>query len=159
MTNYSLQVTCLQGPYLEEPCIRVLAIDPDSSLAELHLAIQRAVGFGNDHLYDFFTAHSTNRRAERRRICDSESWEEREDAYRRVRVGDIWPMGRRKLYYLFDFGDRWLFEIRRLARRSQDDAPGCPRVVEREGPDPVQYAGAREGREWSRISVNQKWGM
>jgi hypothetical protein len=52
----------------------------------------------------------------------------------------VFPLPERlKLYYWFDFGDDWKFEIRR-ARHGKEPASRVtyPRVIERIGPDPKQ---------------------
>lgn len=64
---------------------------------------------------------------------DEEAWERP--------LGDIFPLGpHKKLYYLFDFGDSWTFEIRKKGKASSP-LPGVlyPRVIYEEGPKPVQY--------------------
>jgi len=50
------------------------------------------------------------------------------------------PWAGKKLYYLFDFGDHWTFEIRKArgAKKPEVDVE-YPRVVEAIGPDPEQY--------------------
>jgi hypothetical protein len=46
-----------------------------------------------------------------------------------------------KLYYHFDFGDDWYFEIRRSRAKPKEPTPRVqyPRVVEATGPNPRQY--------------------
>ena len=51
---WMLKVELLFGAYAEEECIRVIEIDSSSTLEDLHLAIQDAVDFDNDHLCEFY---------------------------------------------------------------------------------------------------------
>lgn len=51
---YTLTVTAVSGHYLEQGCVRTLEIDESAVLEDLHLAIQDAVSFGNDHPDDFY---------------------------------------------------------------------------------------------------------
>jgi len=59
----------------------------------------------------------------------------------RTRLKDIYPLGRKKLYYLFYFGDSWPFEIRKArgVKKPESDVK-YPRVVEAIGPAPEQYS-------------------
>jgi hypothetical protein len=54
---------------------------------------------------------------------------------------EIFPLPKRlNLYYWFDFGDDWKFEIKK-ARHAKPKVPRVkyPRVIGRVGPNPVQY--------------------
>jgi pRiA4b ORF-3-like protein len=56
-------------------------------------------------------------------------------------LDEIFPLPKPlKLYYWFDFGDDWKFEIKK-ARQEKEAEPRVkyPRVIERAGPNPVQY--------------------
>ena len=135
---YTLTVTAVSGAYLEEECARVVEIDESATLEDLHLAIQKAVSFGSDHLYDFYAGrHCRNRQL---RYSDEEDWEAREGDFGRLQLSDVYPLNGLKLYYWFDFGDNWIFEIRK-ARKVQHAESGrsYPRVIETHGPNPEQY--------------------
>jgi len=136
----TLTIECVRGVYLKEACIRVVEIDEAASLYELHEAIQDAVGFGRDHPFEFFLANSSSPYAVKERLSEKEEWEDREDDFFRIRLMDIWPAGRKRLYYLFDFGDKWTFEIRKKRGKRQPE-PGAkyPRLIEAIGPNPEQY--------------------
>jgi len=67
---YRLMVECVSGAYLKEPCLRVIEIEGDSTLEDLHLAIQEAVSFDNDHLHDFYAGR--NYRHRKLRYSDAE---------------------------------------------------------------------------------------
>ena len=134
-----LKVECVEGAYLKEPCVRIIAMDDSASLLDLHDEIQDAVDFGRDHPFDFYTANSASPWADRHWITDVEDWDEKEAVFWKTKLRDIWPLGRKKLYYWFDFGDRWIFEIRRMRSTKADAGLSTPRLLERSGPDPVQY--------------------
>ena len=64
----------------------------------------------------------------------------KENDFRRIQLRDIWPTGRKKLYYLFDFGDNWTFEIRKKrGTREPENNIKYPLVVKAIGPNPQQY--------------------
>jgi len=134
----TLRVTCVRGPYLKEPCVRVLEMDEDSCLYDLHDAIQDAVDFERDHPFSFFLANVPG--GNRQWLTEAEEWRDMEDDFCRILLREVFPTGRRRLYYLFDFGDYWTFEVRK-ARGSKpaEAAVTYPRLVESLGPDPVQY--------------------
>lgn len=142
--TYRLKVECISGAYLKEDCVRVLAMDSGASLLDLHNLIQDAVSFDRDHPYEFYTANSGSSWAERHWITMANGWEEKTAAYARTQLKDIWPLGRRKLYYWFDFGDRWIFEVRKMRPCKADESLSTPRVVEGIGPSPQQYPRAKE---------------
>jgi hypothetical protein len=135
---YRLMVECVSGAYLKEPCLRVIEIEGDSTLEDLHLAIQEAVSFDNDHLHDFYAGR--NYRHRKLRYSDADEWEDREGVFANLRLCEIYPLEGLKLYYWFDFGDDWIFEIRKT-RGAYPAEPGVayPRVIERRGPNPEQY--------------------
>jgi hypothetical protein len=106
-----------------------------ATLEEVHYAIQRAVDFDNDHLYEFFVARTE--RAQNRTVYDDEN----EGIYD-TRIRDLFPLpGKNRLFYLFDYGDSWLFTISRIRKKPHDPIEGVsyPRVVQETGEKPVQY--------------------
>ena len=135
----TLTIAVVSGCYLKEPCARVIEIDENASLCDLHLAIQRAVAFGNDHPYTFYAGRYPWHR--KRWFANPElDWYAQESVWARTRLSRIYPLSGMKLYYWFDFGDQWLFEIRKSRKANMPDAAVTyPRVVAREGPNPTQY--------------------
>jgi len=119
-----------------------MEISEDASLNDLHDAIQDAVGFDRDHPYEFYLANSASPWARQYWITEKEEWEDKEDDFENTRLKNIWPLGRKKLYYLFDFEDEWRFEIRK-ARGIKEPKAGVkyPRVIKKIGPNPEQYPG------------------
>ena len=137
---FTLTVKCVFGTYLEDECIRTIEINEEASLYELHEAIQDAVSFGRDHPFEFFLANSASPFAQRQWLTEQEEWEDKEDDFLRIKIKDIYPQERKKLYYIFDFGDKWTFEIRKLRKVKEPSAWfKYPRVIEAIGPNPEQY--------------------
>ena len=48
---WTLKIECEWGRHLEEECIRMIEIEEESTLYDLHLLIQKLVKFDNDHLF------------------------------------------------------------------------------------------------------------
>ena len=137
---WALKVECVYGAYLKQrPCIRVIEIPEDASLDDLHFGIQDAVRFDNDHPYDFYAG----RRPFSRKVTYGESPASPMEIpeFAEIPLNQVFPLPERmKLYYWFDFGDDWTFQITK-ERKVKPIAPRAkyPRVVERIGPNPVQY--------------------
>lgn len=134
-----LKIECVYGAYLKEECIRIIALDDSESLYDLHYRIQEAVKFDDDHPFTFFTANSPSPWAERNYLTSVESWGEKENYFDKALLKDIWPLGGKKLYYRFDFGDDWIFEIRKMRSLKADSEIEAPQILEIIGPNPEQY--------------------
>lgn len=71
----TLTIEGIGRTYLEDQCVRVIEIDENASLYDLHEAIQDAVGFGRDHPFEFFIANGASPQAHRRWLTEKEEWE------------------------------------------------------------------------------------
>ena len=131
----TLKVTLLSGANANGKWEGVIEIHSSSTLEELHLEIQNALNFDNDHYYEFYTA-----RTERSRDRISFD-EENGEIYERT-VESIYPLPERhSFYYLFDYGDHWLFRIARTKTATQEPDPSInyPRLLSEAGERPEQY--------------------
>ncbi len=117
---------------------RVIEIPEEASLYVLHSYIQNIVGFDDDHAYMFFAGRShTNRK-----IVFGEKAGNPYNAgdYNNIALNEIYPLNGLKLHYLFDFGDNWLFEIKKGRKKKivQEEIK-YPRIIESTGNNPNQY--------------------
>lgn len=128
-----------------EPKIwRLLEVDANLSLAELHDALQITFGWRESHLHNFTDHDPFDRHHELPRIGrpprtwapddpygDDDELSESEWALAQVFDGFDGP-----LYYIYDFGDGWIHVIELVERIAQDQS--APRAVllkgERRGP-------------------------
>lgn len=125
----------LLGGYAEDGWQVSVEIDSTSTLEDLHFVIQDAVEFDNDHLYQFFVSR-TERSQDRVRFDD-----ENEKIYSTT-LENLYPLENGgKLYYMFDYGDCWLFKITKSRKRPQEPRQGIkyPRVIDEVGTKPEQY--------------------
>ena len=138
MKIITFRVECVSGTYLSNECIRIIEFQEDASLWDLNDAIQDAVDFGRDHPYEFYAGR--NARHRKKWFTYKEEWDDKEEDFCNTKLKDIYPLGNMKLYYWFDFGDRWIFEIRKL-RKIKEAEIGIeyPCVIESIGPNPDQY--------------------
>lgn len=132
---YTLKIKLVFGLYAEDRWEGILEIDSSSTLDELHEAIQNVVKFDNDHLYEFYISR-TERSRERIRFDD-----ENGEIYTKT-MGNIFPLDKnKKLFYMFDYGDSWLFQVSLSRKKSFPEEPGIkyPRLVNELGKKPEQY--------------------
>jgi len=136
---YILTIDSLSGMYWEHDCVRVIEIDERATLNELHNAIQDAVGFGRDHLYAFYAGRNESNR--KVIFGDAESWEEREENYFNISLNQVFPLPKGlMLYYLFDFGDKWIFKIKKSRKLKEPELTvAYPKIIESQGANPEQY--------------------
>ncbi|WP_035238687.1 IS1096 element passenger TnpR family protein [Desulfobacter vibrioformis] len=130
----------LQGA--EPEWVRVIEIDWRASFLDLHEAIQKAVDFDNDHLFEFYVGRHPRHVAQV--VGGAPDWEDFHpvNTYQRVPISSAWPMlPGLKLFYLFDFGDNWVFQINKTRHKDKEAQPGVvyPRVIKAKGENPEQY--------------------
>ncbi len=133
------------GGYDEEfqDCIRIIEIDEDSDLETLHLAIQEAVDFDDDHLYEFFIANSI-------RSKEKVRFDDENEGIWKYSIKDLYPLKKhRKIFYLFDYGSSWYFRILRTQDQPKEKEQGIeyPRLIKSIGKNPLQYD-PRNDEEW-----------
>ncbi len=139
-----LIIKCVRGAYLEEPFERTVETSEAMTLGELHEEIQRLTGFDNDHLFTFFVARG--HRGRRTEVVGSDDWEDRHDGLYGIPLKEMFPLPKNmKLFYWFDFGDDWMFQItRRGDPKPEEKGATYPRVIKEVGPKPEQYPRFRE---------------
>ncbi len=112
-----------------------IEFDESSTLEEVHFAIQRAVDFDNDHLYAFYVARSERARDRTMYVDDNG------DVFD-IMIRDVFPLPpKEQLFYLFDYGDYWLFKVSKTRKSPHPPVDGIeyPRVVKETGEKPIQY--------------------
>jgi hypothetical protein len=140
---WTFKIECDWGLYIEEDWIRTVELDSRTTLYGLHLYIQKIVEFDNDHLFEFFAGrHNRNRKIEFVSDLWDFEYENVPDEYEELTLEEIYPLPKGlKLFYHFDFGDDWYFKITQTRKKPTEPQEGIqyPRVIEKVGPNPVQY--------------------
>ena len=79
-------------PQIQSECVRVIEIKSTATFLELHEAIQDAVDFDNDHLFEFFIGHDPGNRAYT--IGGEPNWDTFSPVrtYRNVGISRVWPL-------------------------------------------------------------------
>ncbi|PCJ48294.1 MAG: hypothetical protein COA74_09245 [Gammaproteobacteria bacterium] len=130
MEIFTLEISFPYGSE-DESWVRVIEVKEDFTLGQLHDYIQEVVAFDNDHLYEFYIGKNTRNKSG----AISEH----------TNLNEIYPMTGFKLYYLFDYGDNWLFQIKKSRKRVVEDVKvKYPRIVKSIGVNPEQYPGYEE---------------
>lgn len=110
----------------EVPWCSMIEVKEDFTLHNLHKYIQKLVDFDDDHLYEFYIGRNPRNRAF--------------SIPNKTRLNEIYPLTGNKLYYLFDFGDSWLFEITKSRKKKSEDVKiKYPVLTESSGANPEQY--------------------
>ena len=115
----------------EEPWSRTIEVKETFTLKQLHNYVQKIIDFDNDHLYEFYIGRTPRNRAQ--------------IVPKRAKLNEIYPITGYKLYYLFDFGDCWLFQIKKSRKKkTEDNQKKYPILIESKGENPEQYSGFEE---------------
>ena len=131
-----LKVKLLHAPYAAEEWEAIFEVDAGTVLDHLHTIIQRTLSFDDDHLYEFFVANSE--RSRNRVVFDNEN-----RGLYETNIGELYPLAKHKqLFYLFDYGDNWLFKITKLARAATKSRQADQRssLIQESGTRPLQYS-------------------
>jgi hypothetical protein len=131
----TLKITLIRALYYKNEWSANIEIDESSTLEDLHYAIQDAVDFDNDHLYCFFISRTDRSRS--RTMFDDE-----DGRALPKKLKEMFPLPPdRCLFYLFDWGDEWVFKISPSRKRPHEPAKGTkyPRVQNQTGEKLVQY--------------------
>jgi hypothetical protein len=113
---------------------RVIKISFRSTLEDLHLAIQRAFDFDDDHLYAFYMNGD-------KRSRDNVYWgvPEESPSASDTTIGKFhWVIGH-KFLYRFDFGDDWYFKCKVLEVNPNELMDSNTIVIKEKGESPEQY--------------------
>lgn len=132
---WTLKVKLVFGIHARGPWEATLEIDSSATLEDLHLAIQSAVQFDDDHMYMFYVARTHRSR-------DRTVFEHEDGALQDTTLAELFPLPPgRKLFYWFDFGDDWKFSIgrTRTAPQGAGKSRKHPMLVGTRGDTPVQY--------------------
>ena len=133
----TLKTTLIRGMYCEGDWSANIELDESATLEDLHDAIQKAVDFDDDHLYCFFLSRTDRSRS--REYFDDEN----ELIFTKT-LKDLFPLPKKQsLFYLFDWGDEWVFKISPSRKRPHEPVKRVkyPRVESKSGIKPVQYPG------------------
>ncbi|MCX7014603.1 MAG: hypothetical protein NTW86_18975 [Candidatus Sumerlaeota bacterium] len=137
---WTLSIQCVNGPTFDGTFERTIEAQETMTLGELHDTIQRLTGFDHDHLFTFIVGrHWRGRREE---IVDTDTTDIPGEALYDVHLNQVFPLPpKMKLFYWFDFGDDWVFQIGRRGKpKPENKRVKYPRVIAKTGRKPRQYS-------------------
>ena len=115
---------------------REVAVRSDQTLEDLHLVLQTAFEWADDHLYSFWlTGTFWDSEAEYTSPIEPDAGADTADT---AIVGELGLETGQKLAYLFDFGDEWRVQLT-VSRIEPADGGDYPRIVASKGQAPPQY--------------------
>jgi len=123
---------------LGKKCYRIIRCLPKHTFEDLHLAIQEAFEFDNDHLYSFYldgkcysnyAIHSPDGGAEYNEPPFADE----------IYLGDERLANKQRILYLFDYGDCWEFDIALDVKNETGVILKNPEIIKSVGEAPEQY--------------------
>lgn len=110
----------------EEPWSKTIEVREDFTLQNLHRYIQELVEFQDDHMHEFYVGKNPRDRS--RALPE------------KTKLNEIYPLTGKKIYYLFDFGDSWVFQIKKSRKKiTESKQLDYPVLVDSSGTNPEQY--------------------
>ena len=132
-------------------CIRVIRMNLGDSLYDLHLMIQKAVAFDNDHLFEFSIGSGMMKRTY---VMSGYMNSGREFPVEETRISDLELSRGQKFTYLFDFGDMWWFDIKVLG--IQEGIMEAPEVIKAVNDAPEQYPNYEEEMDEWMVEISDQ---
>ena len=115
---------------------RTIALQSEQNLEDLHLAIQRAIKWDDDHLYAFYM----NGKLHDQRYEFASPWDRDASAWvDEAVIGELGLALKHKFLYFFDYGDSHEFEVEVVDIKARAERGKYPRVIESKGAAPAQY--------------------
>jgi hypothetical protein len=122
-------------------CWRQISVSHRHTLADLHMAIQWAFDFDNDHLYAFYLEGDI--RTGKPIYCLDAA--DDKGKYARIAedttIEEMALFKGQRIYYLFDFGDKWIFNVDLIKIDQNAPLPLKPLIIKTKGEPPEQYGG------------------
>lgn len=134
---YTLSIDYVGHGYPGEKFQRVIEVPCDMPLSSLHRLIQHLTGFNDEKIHDCYVASSI--RGRKVWFKRGGEWKTNGTSAFAEPIDQVFvSKTKRKLYYSFEFGDNWIFEI----GRKGDKGPPVgdkhyPRIVHSRGLRPI----------------------
>ena len=125
---YEFKVSVMSG------CYRYIQCSGDNTFHNLHMAIQNAFEFDNDHLYAFFPSGR-----KRRQNAIKHPYMDEPPFADLVYISEAGLYVNQEILYLFDFGDNWHFYVKLLSIKTRNPDQEYPFVSKSVGEPPNQY--------------------
>jgi len=135
---YRLSIECLEGWHYDHETIRIIDIDEKAQLFDLFDIIREANGFGFEHAHMFYLGRTP--RNKKIIFGDKEEFYGYECRPYNSSLNSIYPLGNLKFYFLYDFGDKWIFQIKKSRKRIKAKSNmEYPIIVKKIGESPESH--------------------
>lgn len=137
---FTLAIECVGGRHFKEPYQFVLDVPVESTLGDLASYILGMLDFeDDDHLDEFYLANGT--RGKKTWFTPDGEWDEDDAHVTDIRLSEIFPLPKhKKLYYFYDFGASWCFQITKQGRQTEALAANkYPCIVSETGERPKEF--------------------
>jgi hypothetical protein len=127
---------------LEPAVFREIEISSEASLYKLAEAINQVFGFEFDHAFGFYNNLKNPYRSKTKYELFTDMGEDPTEgalSVKKSKVADAFDKDGKRLCFLFDYGDEWRFEVKRLASRDQAAPKSFWKLLKSEGEAPPQY--------------------
>jgi len=111
-----------------------IQLSAHDTLDELHILIQNAFEFDDDHMYSFFMDGEAWSKNSFKCPFDNEGPNTDE-----VEIGELDLIEKQSFLYIFDFGDEWRFNIEVIEVQNEDIKNFQGEIIESKGELPQQY--------------------
>lgn len=131
---------------LDKKTHRDIAVRGEQTLSKLAEAIVESYDFDFDHAYGFYNnINDLYASTEQYELFADMGEAETPDikGVKKTKIQDVFQKGR-KMLFLFDYGDEWLFLTECLDIKPSESAKGPPVVVGSHGQAPEQYPAGDE---------------
>lgn len=143
-----LKITCMEGPWLDDKCVRYIDVTNNANLYDLHIAILDSVYFDDEMKFSFFFSEELDDLCDREYIpedFDGDDYDELDtDVYEDMLISkycrENFPLD---FFYVYKQDvDEWIFQIENTGEHPDyDEKTFYPITVDSlsEGPNPEQY--------------------
>jgi hypothetical protein len=145
-TLYELDVFITDGPMTDKfikknPVVsRRIEITGDSTLKELHQIIFKAFNRSDEHLFEFQVGGSGPHDPKARRYTRQSAIDETAHSASQTTIDSLGLSINESFSYWFDFGDDWWHQIDVITIGKKSPTGKYPKIAQREGASPPQYA-------------------
>lgn len=111
-----------------------IQLSAHDTLHDLHILIQQAFEFEDDHMYSFFMDGKPWSKNEFKCPLDDEG-----PCSDEVEIGELDLIEKQNFIYIFDYGDGWRFNIEVFEIKNEENEECNPKIIESKGERPQQY--------------------
>ena len=114
---------------IEEDTIRDIAIDPSSSLEDLHNMITNSFDFAGDEMAAFYRSDETWVQGEEFPLFDMSDGHEKKIQMSEIRIDQVLLNENDKMIYVYDFFRMWSFYVELIASDFNDKEATLPNLI------------------------------